>query len=108
MEHTYLENKSHGTSFYPLQVYSHADKNGFYFVSQHWHDEMEWIYVEEGLLNIIVVVSNCKFLLGNFVLLTLENCTKSVHPKAILFTMLLFFLPSYLILHIMTSANIIS
>lgn len=43
MEHTYLENKSHGTSFYPLQVYSHADKNGFYFVSQHWHDEMEWI-----------------------------------------------------------------
>ena len=29
MEHTYLENKSHGTSFYPLQVYSHADKNGF-------------------------------------------------------------------------------
>ena len=66
MEHTYLENKSHGTSFYPLQVYSHADQNGFYFVSQHWHDEMEWIYVEEGLLNIIVSGQQLQISAGEF------------------------------------------
>ncbi|MDO4260820.1 MAG: AraC family transcriptional regulator [Eubacteriales bacterium] len=48
------EKLPHGTSFFPLQVYSHQDKNGFYFVCQHWHEELEWIYVENGVLHLTV------------------------------------------------------
>lgn len=48
------ENRSHGTSAFPLQVYSHHDKDGFYFVSQHWHEEIEFVYVEKGTLNVTI------------------------------------------------------
>ncbi|MBS6398266.1 MAG: helix-turn-helix transcriptional regulator [Clostridiales bacterium] len=51
--HTSLQEPvTHGTAIFPLQVYSHRDRNGFYQVSAHWHDELEWIYVEEGTLSI--------------------------------------------------------
>ena len=54
MSYTFHENKTHGTSIFPLQVYSHHDKDGFYFVSQHWHEELEWIYAEYGILNVTI------------------------------------------------------
>ncbi len=54
MTHPYHENTIHGTPVFHLQVYSHCDKEGFYFVSQHWHEELEWIYVEYGTLHITV------------------------------------------------------
>jgi len=54
MSHAYHENKTHGTSIFPLQVYSQHDKEGFYFVSQHWHEELEWVYVEYGILNLTI------------------------------------------------------
>lgn len=44
MSRAYHEDKTLGTSVFPLQVYSHHDKDGFYFVSQHWHEELEWVY----------------------------------------------------------------
>ena len=50
----YYENRVHGTSTFQLQVYSHYDKDGFYFVSQHWHEELEWIYVEYGILHLTI------------------------------------------------------
>ena len=54
MPRAYHENKTHGTSVFPLQVYSHHDKDGFYFVSQHWHEELEWVYAEYGVLNLTI------------------------------------------------------
>jgi len=54
MTRAYHEKRTHGTSVFPLQVYSHHDRDGFYFVSQHWHEELEWIYVEYGTLNLTI------------------------------------------------------
>ena len=54
MTRTYHENRVHGTSIFHLQVYSHYDKDGFYFVSQHWHEELEWIYIEYGILHMTI------------------------------------------------------
>lgn len=48
------ENRTHGSLTFPLQVYSHHDKDGFYSVSQHWHQELEWIYVDVGTLHLTV------------------------------------------------------
>lgn len=54
MKQDFRELNSHGTPVFPLQVYSHHDQNGFYFVPQHWHDELEWIYVDTGILDLTV------------------------------------------------------
>lgn len=45
---------AHGTPMFPLQVYTHRDKNGFYSVTAHWHDELEFLYIEEGTLHGII------------------------------------------------------
>lgn len=54
MEQLYREARSHGTPVFPLQVYSHHDTNGFYMVSQHWHEEAEWVYVDQGTMELTV------------------------------------------------------
>lgn len=54
MARAYHENRTHGTSIFPMHVYSHHDKDGFYFVSQHWHEELEWVYAEHGVLNLTI------------------------------------------------------
>lgn len=54
MEQRYREERSHGTPIFPIQIYSHHDTNGFYVVSQHWHEEVEWIYVDNGVLELTV------------------------------------------------------
>lgn len=46
----YHENRTHGTSGFHLQVYSHHMNSSFSFVPQHWHEELEWIYIESGKL----------------------------------------------------------
>ena len=51
---TFHENRIHGTTTFPLQIYSHHDKDGFYTVSQHWHEELEWLYVDTGTLNLTI------------------------------------------------------
>ena len=48
------EKQTHGTTFYPPHVYSHHDKDGFYGVATHWHEELEWIYAEVGVLELMV------------------------------------------------------
>ncbi len=54
MERQFQEKQLHGTPIFPLQVYSHHDENGFYFVPQHWHAEIEWIYVDTGVLALTI------------------------------------------------------
>lgn len=54
MDRTYHENRTHGTSGFHLQVYSHPLTNGVFFASQHWHEELEWIYVEYGSLQLTI------------------------------------------------------
>lgn len=54
MKQDLYEKRSHGTSVFPLQVYSHRDKDGFYFVSQHWHEELEWVYVDMGMIHLTI------------------------------------------------------
>lgn len=66
MLYNYHENSTHGTSAFPLQVYSQHDKDGFFFVSQHWHEELEWIYVERGILNLTVQGTTLTLNAGDF------------------------------------------
>lgn len=54
MDRAYHENRIHGTAGFHLQVYSHHVKDRVFSVSQHWHEEMEWIYVQEGALCLTV------------------------------------------------------
>ena len=54
MSRSLKEMNAHGTPMFPLQVYTHRDKNGFYSVTAHWHDELEFLYIEEGTLHGII------------------------------------------------------
>lgn len=47
------ESRTHGTALFPFHVYSHTAID-HYFVFYHWHEEVELIYVEQGVMNIIV------------------------------------------------------
>ena len=40
MSRSLKETNFHGTPMFPLQIYSHKDKNGFYSVTAHWHEEL--------------------------------------------------------------------
>lgn len=66
MPTTLHENRTHGTTTFPLQVYSHHDKDGFYSVSPHWHEELEWIYVEIGVLDLTVHGKHYTLCAGEF------------------------------------------
>lgn len=52
MPHSLKEKSAHGTPEFPLQVYTHDDS--FHSVTAHWHDELEFIFVEEGTLHAII------------------------------------------------------
>ena len=45
MSRSLKETNFHGTPMFPLQIYSHKDKNGFYSVTAHWHEELEFLYL---------------------------------------------------------------
>jgi len=51
---TLHENCVHGTPVFPLEVYTNHDEDGFFFAPQHWHEELEWLYVDNGLLELII------------------------------------------------------
>lgn len=44
----------HGTAQIPLHLYQQFDPEGKLSIPYHWHDELEWIYVEEGRLLLTV------------------------------------------------------
>lgn len=54
MSHSLKETNFHGTPMFPLQIYSHKDMNGFYSVTAHWHEELEFLYIEEGTMHGII------------------------------------------------------
>ena len=54
MSRSLKETNFHGTPMFPLQIYSHKDKNGFYSVTAHWHEELEFLYIEEGTMHGII------------------------------------------------------
>jgi len=67
MSKIHLKEKSiHGTSSFPLHVYTKA-KNNLYFVGYHWHEEIEFIYVEDGFMEINVNNETRNISKGNFI-----------------------------------------
>lgn len=67
------ENKIHGSSYYPLHIYSHIDKSGNYFVTHHWHKEIELIYIERGDMILTVNKNNYNLHEGEFYLINIEQ-----------------------------------
>lgn len=43
---------AHGTPYFPFQAYSQEDSGGQFFAPYHWHDEVEFLYVESGTLQL--------------------------------------------------------
>lgn len=66
MARSLKEENSHGTPMFPLQVYTHKDKNGFYSVTAHWHDELEFLYIEEGTMHGIIAGKTYEMNAGEF------------------------------------------
>lgn len=66
MSRSLKEMNAHGTPMFPLQVYTHRDKNGFYSVTAHWHDELEFLYIEEGTLHGIIAGTPYEMQAGEF------------------------------------------
>ena len=60
------ETNFHGTPMFPLQIYSHKDKNGFYSVTAHWHEELEFLYIEEGTMHGIISGTPYEMKAGEF------------------------------------------
>ncbi|WP_406787580.1 AraC family transcriptional regulator [Clostridium neuense] len=50
MNYSLKEEKSHGTSLYPFQIYYMNDNTTKVFVLHHWHNYVEIIYVQAGRL----------------------------------------------------------
>lgn len=48
------ELKAHGTPQYAFELFQYSEKNADLFVTNHWHDDLEIIYVVSGTLNISI------------------------------------------------------
>ena len=66
MSRSLKETNFHGTPMFPLQIYSHKDKNGFYSVTAHWHEELEFLYIEEGTMHGIISGTPYEMKAGEF------------------------------------------
>ena len=51
-KHIITEETPHGTPYFPFQVMSQEDTCGQYFAPYHWHDEVEFLYVTQGCLQL--------------------------------------------------------
>ncbi|WP_025682545.1 helix-turn-helix domain-containing protein [Paenibacillus maysiensis] len=60
------ENSIHGTPLFPLHVYSKFRRTEYY-VGFHWHEELEFIYVEDGIMEVTVNSETVKITKGNFI-----------------------------------------
>lgn len=54
------ENKVHGTPLYHFNIYKMHDENAKMFVSHHWHEEIEIIYVMNG--SVYININNNKYI----------------------------------------------
>lgn len=50
----FKEKHSHGDSLFPFEVFDQSAYANMYVVPMHWHDEVEWIYVTKGIIDINV------------------------------------------------------
>ena len=91
MSHSLKEMNAHGTPMFPLQVYTHRDKNGFYSVTAHWHDELEFLYIEEGTLHGIIAGTPYEMQAGEFYFINSGELHELWHITT------LCIMPSYLI-----------
>ena len=66
MSRSLKETNFHGTPMFPLQIYSHKDMNGFYSVTAHWHEELEFLYIEEGTMHGIISGTPYEMKAGEF------------------------------------------
>lgn len=48
----FKEDVEHGTALFPMRCYEFEGEHQQCMVNLHWHDEMEWIYVTKGMLQI--------------------------------------------------------
>lgn len=83
------EKINHGDVLYPLKIYSHYDPNSNFFVSYHWHEEIELVYVEEGELDIKLNTTTHRgkagqlFLINSETLHQIIGVTSSVHHAVV-------------------------
>lgn len=67
MNKSYLkENSIHGTPFFPLHVYSKV-RDRDYHVGYHWHEELEFIFVEDGVMEVILNSKVVEVTKGQFI-----------------------------------------
>ncbi|MDD6484849.1 MAG: AraC family transcriptional regulator [Clostridiales bacterium] len=50
MSHTLKENKIHGSSDYPFEVYRFDARPNTIIILPHWHGELEFLYIKKGAL----------------------------------------------------------
>jgi AraC-like DNA-binding protein len=62
------ENSIHGTASFPLHVYSKVRERE-YHVSLHWHEELEFIFVEDGEMEITINSDKLHVKKGQFILI---------------------------------------
>lgn len=48
LKETASSRESSNYAILPLQIYSHVMTNELFFITHHWHDELEILYIEEG------------------------------------------------------------
>lgn len=60
------ENSAHGTASFPLHIYSKVRERD-YHVGYHWHEELEFIFVEEGVIEVTVNSEMVEVVKGQFI-----------------------------------------
>lgn len=68
----------HGTALKPLQVYHQDYLFGGLLVPYHWHEEWEWIWVEDGEINITIAGKQLLHIKMTFYSLIVRKCMVSV------------------------------
>lgn len=85
------ETRSRGTLLFPFQHYDMHPNNGHLFVTSHWHEEIEIIYVLEGAMNLhLNHQSYCLkkgdiFFINSSMLHQMESTDTSLHYYAYVF-----------------------
>ncbi|MCK1993586.1 AraC family transcriptional regulator [Peribacillus muralis] len=60
------ENSIHGTASFPLHVYSKVRERD-YHVGYHWHEELEFIFVEDGVMEVTINSEMLEVTKGQFI-----------------------------------------
>ncbi|WP_332634723.1 AraC family transcriptional regulator [Halalkalibacter flavus] len=60
------ENSIHGTPLFPFHVYSKVREKD-YHVGYHWHEELEFIFVEDGVMEVIINSEIVQVTKGQFI-----------------------------------------